>query len=89
MHFNLSQSDSLKNNEGLINIDFIGKFENLMADLHHVLIHILHMEDTNFLSVYENSSSSRLRVKMDDITDDINLLHTEDFTNFGYIKKYN
>lgn len=87
MHFNLTQLESLKDLDGNVNIDFIGRFETLMKDLKHVLFNILKMEYREIDNVHENRSLGVLNISLEDIRDDVDKIHVEDFEFIRNIKK--
>lgn len=84
IHFNLSQSDCLKNDEGNLRIDYLGRFENLMEDLRRILVDELNFPDSNFTNIHKNKSSLNFPFSEDEVCQEIRKIHYEDFCNFGY-----
>jgi hypothetical protein len=84
-HFMLSQSESLKDDEGKIDFQFIGKFENLMGDLKKVMVDILGYELKPFDKVHINASDkSAIVLNRDFVYELTEKLHKEDFETFKF-----
>lgn len=86
MHFCLSQEDCLKNLSDHIDIDYIGRFENLMEDLKYVLVDILKMKYRSFDSVHENKSIYQSSISLEDISPEIDLIISKDLEFIESIK---
>lgn len=88
MHVLLSQCTCLQDDEGKINIDFIGRTETLMEDLQHVLHDILGFERRNYMKLRLNAHKGD-KLEYDPLK--IQLFVTrrfiDDFHQFGYEKK--
>lgn len=89
MHFYLTQAASLKDDDDKIDFQFIGKFENLICDLEHVLFDILKFEIRDFSKVHVNASDKEtLCFDNDDIYKLTEQIHDEDFILFNFKKKF-
>lgn len=86
MHFSLSQTDCLKDENGILNIDYIGKFENLMDDLKRILVDENGFNDSDFSRIHRNKSNVNISMDLDRIMEEVNIIHSDDFVNFGYEK---
>jgi hypothetical protein len=85
MHFNLSQADSLKNLEGVINFNYIGRFENLINDLNFLLFKVLKFPYIKIDEYHENKSNIKeLEFNSTSVNSLIKKIHEEDFLNFVY-----
>jgi len=85
IHFVNSQSDHLKDEEGLINFDFIGRFENFNSDLKKVLFEVCKLPEVNFDEIHINSSKlSNEMFSYEEVSNYIREKHREDFLNFNF-----
>lgn len=84
MHFCLSQTDCLKDDEGNLRIDYLGRFENLIEDLKRILIDELNFPNSNFDRIHKNKSSSILPYDRQEICLEVDKIHRDDFVNFKY-----
>ena len=88
MHLNLSQSDCLKNIDGEILFDFLGRTETLMDDLKYVLFVILKLEKYNFRDLKLNKTHVHIKnIEMEYIIQHVNNRLNEDFVNFDFQRK--
>ena len=84
VHFNLSQTECLKNDDGELNIDYIGKFENFTEELERILFIELKLPYSNIRNIHKNKSSRKLNLDNERIFEEVRIIHSEDFLNFNY-----
>lgn len=85
IHFNMSQSTCLKDLDGNISMDYIGKFENYQEDLDHVLFDIFKFENRNIIRTHvHKTDQSLIYFDKEIIKEIVNIEHKEDFERFGY-----
>lgn len=87
IHIIMSQSDTLKDLDGNISYDFIGKFENFKDDLEYVLFELFNFEKKDISNYHVNKSDEKILEFNKEITDELSTcLHEEDFITFNYKK---
>ncbi len=84
-HFNLSQTDCLRNLKGEVQVNFIGRFENFKEDLSRLLFEVLGLPVKDIFGIHENKNSSQLIFNKSYIRDTVTTVHAEDFRMFGYL----
>uniref|UniRef100_A0A6C0BER6 Uncharacterized protein n=1 Tax=viral metagenome TaxID=1070528 RepID=A0A6C0BER6_9ZZZZ len=85
-HFILSQEDCIKDLDGNIKMDFIGRFENLIPDLKFLLFDKLGFEVKDINNIHENKSDDNSTFFCKEDVDKIILdINRSDFYTFHYI----
>lgn len=84
IHFYLSQTECLKDEEGNLDIDYIGKFENFSSDLKRILYDELGFFESNVDRVHENISTNTISIDENRLYEEIRNTMYEDFLNFNY-----
>jgi len=95
-HTFITQYEHLMNNEDKININYIGKFENLNEDLIEILIKLGVKNPLKHIDEINNNTKNNVSNKNDiseyideEILAFINQYYDKDFEIFGYEKYYN
>lgn len=89
LHFLLTQHDVLADENGEVNFDYIGRFENFQEDLEEVLFDILKFPRKNISSVHVNKSNpDSIDFNQNEMKSLIELVCKTDFEFFGYELKY-
>jgi len=83
-HFYLSQTDCLKDDNGELNIDYIGKFENFSEDLAKILYEDLGFFQSDINRIHENMSTNEITFDEDRLKLEIRFHMRDDFLNFNY-----
>lgn len=83
IHLIMTQKQSLENFDGVVNFDFIGRYENFIDDLKYVLHDILNLPRRN-IQMYHMNKSDDVTMNFEDVKLLSNHLHEDDFTEFGY-----
>lgn len=87
MHLYLSQLNCIKNLENEINMNFIGRVENLIHDLKYLFNTILNLENKGFENIFLNRSNDEIILSNEELNNINGLIydiHREDFQIFGY-----
>ena len=89
-HFILTQSECLRNLNGDINYDFIGRFENFDNDLDNIIFNILQFPRMNISEIHIHKSNPNiLSFNKDDVDIMTEIIAEEDFINLNYPLKDN
>lgn len=84
MHFYLSQTECLKDDEGKLNIDYIGRFENFQEELERILYRELGLFESNLSRIHENKSDNNIEYDREELMYQVRINLQEDFLNFNY-----
>lgn len=85
VHFNLTQSDTLKDSNDEIKMDYIGKYENFNEDIERILFDTFGFERLDLSKYHIHKTDPTLIDFEEDLVNEIvNILHKDDFERFGY-----
>jgi hypothetical protein len=83
VHFNMSQSNCIKDLNDEIKIDYIGKYENFSEDLEHILFDIFKFERKDISKYHIHKSDKKIFDLDEDLIKEIaDSIHKEDFERF-------
>lgn len=85
IHFIMTQCETLRDLNGEIKMDYIGKFENFKVDLEHILFDCLGFEKKDLSKYHIHKTDPKMTEFDKDLVNEISrCIHKEDFEQFGY-----
>lgn len=83
-HMIITQRQCIEDFDNCISMDYIGRYENFIDDLKHVLHDILKLPKRNIQMYHLNKSNSDIELDQNDVALLSNEIHQEDFSTFDY-----
>jgi hypothetical protein len=85
IHFIMTQCETLRDLNGEIKMDYIGKFENFKDELEHILFDCLGFERKDFSKYHIHKTNPKMTEFDQELVNEISrYIHKEDFEQFGY-----